>query len=75
MPIPKSQLDRILDSIDQFLANNKDRMIADFQNRDTDPVEFLETPGASKMPIAEPANVPQEDAAPTQIHRSKDLFN
>jgi hypothetical protein len=63
MPIPKSQLDRIIDSVERVLLANKERMRADFNNRDcNDPIDPLKAP---KQP-------PFSDGAPQRIHGQPD---
>jgi hypothetical protein len=66
MPISKSRLDRMISMIDSAWQKQRDSM-----DKDTDPVQFLETPGMRRnLPIAEPAQMPQEDSARTK----RDLF-
>jgi hypothetical protein len=66
MPIDKSRLDRLIKLVDEHLK------LRDRYDAETDPVQFNEP--KQRPPIAEPANVPQEDGIPTQIHKSRDLF-
>jgi hypothetical protein len=69
MPIAKARLDRMISMIDSAWAKKR----AD-EDRDTDPKQFLET--ASKVPIAAPPTMPQEDSAAQHIHGvgKRDLF-
>jgi hypothetical protein len=64
MPIPKENLNRLDAAIDNHLRKR------DSEYRNTDPVEFLETPEIRRnLPIAEPV-MPQDDSARTK----RDLF-
>jgi hypothetical protein len=64
MPLDKSRLDRMIDSIDQFLKN----AVSDNQN--TDPIQFGEDKPRDG-PIAEPPATPLQDST---MPRRKDLF-
>ena len=77
MPVDRSRIDRMIKMIDNYLCQREqDRLNGypdDDDDEDTDPMEFLES--SRTLPVAEPPATPQEDSAPTQIHRSKDLFS
>jgi hypothetical protein len=64
MPIDQTKFRRLDEAMDNWLKRH------DSHDRDTDPKEFPESPGARQMPVAEPPNVAIEDAAP----RRRDLF-
>jgi hypothetical protein len=71
MPISSKTLGRLDAAIDNHLKRR------DSEYHNTDPVEFLESPSARRHnnPVAEPAQMPQEDSAPSHIHAGKkDLF-
>lgn len=66
MPIAKARLDRMISMIDDAWLKRRDSM-----DRDTDPKQFLETASMRRnLPIAEPAQMTQEDEAP----RRRNLF-
>jgi hypothetical protein len=64
MPMPKSQLDRMITRLDEALSTMGK------PGRNTDPKEFLESPSTRRPPIAEPPDTPQEDSAT----KRRDLF-
>jgi hypothetical protein len=81
MPLTKSTLQKMNDCIammDAWLTRRNQEIAAGtyYDDEDTDPVEFLESPGNRKMPVAEPPAMPQEDSAPQKLHGAgtKDLF-
>jgi hypothetical protein len=64
MPIAKARLDRMISMIDDAMQKRRD-------NEDTDPKQFLETASMRRnLPIAEPAQMSQDDSAPAR----RDLF-
>ena len=60
MPLSKSQLDRMIDRVDEALSV-MGRAPKD-ADRNTDPQEFGESPAARELPVSEPAD-PLMDAA------------
>jgi hypothetical protein len=74
MPIEKSRLDRIIDSVERYLSDHEKDIMAYYdEDRDTDPIQFGNPP--RKGPVAEPPAEIQ-DSAPRRIHGSPrpDLF-
>ena len=82
MPLDKSRLDRMIKMMDDFLRQREQDKLNyycdedDPEDQNTDPVEFLESPAAGQLPIAEPPMMPQEDSTPQRIHGEgrRDLF-
>lgn len=76
MPVEKAKMLKLIEMMDAFLAQREqDRLECMDEDPDTDPIEFGETLAVRRnRPIAEPPD-PLTDGAPTQIHKSKDLFS
>ena len=75
MPVDKAKVLKLIEMMDNFLRQRElDRSDED---RDTDPLEFRESPSAHlQRPVAEPPD-PLTDGAPQRIHGAgrKDLFS
>jgi hypothetical protein len=76
MPVDKSRVDRMIKMMDDFLKQREDDKLNgyDDEDEDTDPRQFLDPPHRT-LPVAESPDIFQENSAPSQIHKSKDLFN
>jgi hypothetical protein len=69
MSVDKSQLDRVIDSVERYLMENKDKMI-DAYIKGKDCYDITN-------PLEAPNNAPFSDGAPQRIHGQprRDLFS